>query len=261
MAEQRSPGDLPGADPRSGGDRRARPGRDLAVLLGVLASGTAVLVLGRRVVADLVGQQMAPWLLGRASGFTAYVLLLALVVTGLVLSHPAASRLGWPRPATRLRLHIALAVFTLAFTVLHVVVLATDPWAQVGWAGAVLPMASQYRPVPVTLGVLAAWSALVTGVSAALAGRLAARVWWPVHQAAAVALVLVWGHGVLAGADTKALLWFYLASGALVLALGLSRYTARTAAGQVQELVRAAPAAVPRRQESRPEGRQEVGRW
>lgn len=178
----------------------------------------------------------ALWVLARASGVTSYVLLLALVLTGLVLAHPWAVRLRRPRAATRLAVHVAVATFTLAFTVLHVVVIATDEWAQVGWRGAILPMASEYRPVPVTLGVLALWAGLVTGLTARLAGRFAARIWLPVHRGALVVFVLVWAHSVLAGTDTPALLTGYLVSGALVLAVALSRYAARTPTDRLGDL-------------------------
>ena len=91
--------------------------------------------------------------------------------------------------------------------------LATDRWAGVGWAGAALPLGASYRPVPVTLGVLGLWLGLLAGLSAALAGRLPRRAWWPLHKIAAVSLALVWTHGVLAGSDTPALLAMYVISG------------------------------------------------
>lgn len=209
---------------------RARAGSWLAPVGAVLAVGAAAVAsaLAGRVVLDAVrGVDAVPWVLARASGVTSYVLLVALVTTGLVLAHPWARHLRRPSAATRLVVHASLATFTLAFTVLHVVVLATDPWAQVGWAGALLPMASAYRPVPVTLGVLALWAGLLTGVTARWAGRVG-RVWLPVHRVALVVLALVWAHGVLAGSDTPALQGFYLATGAAVAALAVSRYGART---------------------------------
>ena len=57
-----------------------------------------------------------------------------------------------PSSAVRIRTHVSLSVFTLVFTVLHIVVLATDKYAGVGWWGAFVPMGSTYRPLPVTLG-------------------------------------------------------------------------------------------------------------
>lgn len=205
----------------------------------VLASTTGTCWLLWHVAASLRGVRTAPWDLGRAGGLTSYGLLVLLVTVGLLLSHPASPGLRRVAPLTRMRLHVTLAVFALAFTALHVVALATDPWAHVGWRGALLPMASQYRPVGVTLGVLAVWSGLVTGVTASLAGRALGRVWWPMHKVAALAFLLAWVHGVLAGSDSHALLVFYGASGGAVLALALSRYQARSAADLREELVTA----------------------
>jgi hypothetical protein len=185
------------------------------------------------------GKAPVAWVLGRASGVTSYVLLLTLVTTGLILSHPWSRGIRRPTAATRIGLHVSLATFTLAFTALHVVVLATDPWAQVGWRGALLPLASTYRPVPVTLGVIALWAGLITGITARLAGSIAARVWWPVHKVAIGALVLVWSHSVLAGTDVVALRGFYYATGFAVLGLAVTRYGARTPTDRVAELSRA----------------------
>lgn len=219
------------------------PTPSLAGVLGsilLVVAGAATVAFGVLLVRDtLVGQTKVPWLLGRASGVTSYVLLTCLVATGLVLSHPWARGLRRPSAATRIGLHVGLATFTLAFTVLHVVVLATDPWAQVGWRGALLPMAALYRPVPVTLGVIALWAGLITGVTAKLAGSIAARVWWPIHKVAAVSLALVWGHSVLAGSDILALRGFYLTTGLALIGLAVSRYGARTPQDRVAELTRA----------------------
>lgn len=195
-------------------------------LVGVLCLAATGWLLARAAASVAGSGSTLPWTLGRAAGLSAYALLLLLVCAGLLLAHPASRRLRWPTPVARIRLHISLAVFTLAFTVLHVVVLATDPWAHVGWAGALLPMASRYRPVGVTLGVLAVWSGLLTGLTAALAGRALGRVWWPVHKLAALAFLLVWVHGMTAGSDAQQLRGFYLATGAVVLVLALSRYHA-----------------------------------
>jgi hypothetical protein len=194
-------------------------------------------LIGRSVVA-VSGDRNGPWILGRAAGVTSYVLLTVLVGLGLVLSHPWRTRFARPSTATRIRLHVSLAVFTLAFVLLHVVVLAADSYAGVGVKGSLVPMAATYRPLPVTLGVLGVYAGLLAGATAALAGRIAARVWWPLHKVAAISFVLVWVHGLLSGSDSKLLLGLYLATGAAVLALTLSRYVARTPGDLVDDLAR-----------------------
>ena len=196
-----------------------------AVVLGTTFSLAATGVLGGTAISRVAGDKMAPWIIGRASGVCAYLLLVALVLLGLVLSHPARARLGGSTPA-RIRLHIALALFTFVFTALHVVVLATDRFAGVGWWGTLLPMRATYRPAAVTLGLIGMWTGLLAGLTAGLAGHLPRRAWWPLHKVAAVSLVLIWLHGVLAGGDTPALLGIYVATGLLVLGLGASRYVA-----------------------------------
>jgi hypothetical protein len=98
-------------------------------------------------------------------------------------------------------------------------------------------MASDFRPVSVTLGVVAGYSGLASGLTAALAGRWTALLWWPLHRVAAAALVLAWAHGMLAGSDTPALLPFYVASGVLVLGVGVTRYLAATPSDRVRALL------------------------
>jgi hypothetical protein len=221
-------------EPRRGG--RPLSAVLLALLVAASAGGSAWLV--GRAVLGVRGNREAPWILGRAAGVTTYLLLVALVALGLVLSHPWRTRIAWPSAATRIRVHVSLAVFTLAFLVLHVAVLATDSYAGVGWRGAFLPMAASYRPVAVTLGLVAAYAGLLAGLTAALAGRVAVRIWWPIHKAAALTLATVWLHAVLAGSDTEPLLPLYVGTGGLVIVLALSRYAARTPADRVEELTR-----------------------
>jgi hypothetical protein len=211
----------------------------LNATVGMLAAGASGWLVARGVLA-LSDQPMGPWLIARAGGLTSYLMLVALVCTGLVLSHPWRTRITRPTTASRLRIHAALASGTLVFTVLHIVALAVDVHAHVGWKGALLPLASDYRPVPVTLGVIGMYAGLVAGLTASMAGRLAARIWWPVHKAAAISLILVWGHSVLAGSDTPALLTLYVVSGVLVLALAVSRYVARTNTDRVAAVASAA---------------------
>jgi len=204
--------------------------RQLAISIGVaLTSAFCLLVIGWT-FASLLGQSAVPWVLGRATGLTSYALLVILVIFGLFLAHPWRTKVSWPSTSNRIRLHVSLAVFTLVFTVLHIVVLATDQYAGVGLKGALLPMASDYRPLPVTFGLLGLYAGLLAGFTAVFASGFARKVWWPIHKFAIVALILVWFHSVFAGSDSAAMLVFYIGSGLAVLAIAVSRYTAETPA-------------------------------
>src|SRR6185437_6510015 len=142
--------------------------RTIVGLAATLSAAVTGVLIGSA-IGVVEGHRMAPWMIARATGISAYLLLVLLVVLGLLLSHPSRTRIARPNPATRIRLHIVLAALTLALTIAHIVVLATDRFAGVGWRGASLPMQSAYRPAAVTLGVLGAWAGLV----------VAARRYWP----------------------------------------------------------------------------------
>jgi hypothetical protein len=210
--------------------------RLLALAVAVAASAGLTGFLIGRASQSVSGNRMAPWIVGRAAGITSYLLLVVLVLLGLALSHPWRARVHRPSSATRIRVHVALAVFTLAFTVLHIVVLATDRYAGVGWTGALWPMQASYRPVATTLGLIGVWSGLLAGLTAAFAGRFARRIWWPIHKVSSCSLVLVWLHGLYGGADSAALAMLYTITGGLVVLLALSRYVARTPGDLVAEL-------------------------
>ena len=75
--------------------------------------------------------------------------------------------------------------------------------------------------------MIGAWIGLLSGLSAAAAGRLPWRAWVPLHRVAAVSLILIWLHAVLAGTDAAALLWLYLATAVLVGFAAASRYLSR----------------------------------
>jgi hypothetical protein len=198
--------------------------------VALAASGGLTGLCAGLVFVKVRGDRMAPWILGRASGVVAYLLLTALVLLGITLSHPRRAGRGRGSPA-RMRAHVTLALVALAALVLHVVVLATDRYAGVGWPGALLPLRSDYRPVGVTCGVLGVWLGLLAGVSAGLAGHLPLRLWFPVHRVAGATFVLAVVHGVLAGSDRGALWVMYLATGVLAAGLAASRYGARRPAG------------------------------
>ena len=201
-------------------------GRGLGRFVVLMAGAGAVGTIAGWVVNRVSGDRMAPWILGRASGVCGYLMLVGLVLFGLSLSHPRRAQRG-RSATTRMRAHIVLALLTFGFIALHVISLATDAYAGVGWWGSVVPFGAQYRPLPVTLGVLGVWLGLLAGGSAALAGRLPRRAWWPLHKVAALTFLLVWLHAVFAGSDTTALLGLYAGTGLLLLGAVVDRYARR----------------------------------
>lgn len=208
----------------------SRPGRDVAgtaqgialavaaVLLPLAAGAGLALALG-----PTLHTKTFPWVTSRALGIAAYLTLTALVGAGLWFRHPwrVRSRLG--HAETALRVHATLGAATVGLVVAHLAFLATDPWAGVGWAGALVPGLSHYRHVGVALGVVSFYALVAIGLTARFAGSPGARNWRAVHRLALPAFALAWLHGVLSGADAASLRPMYVATGGIVAVLWASR--------------------------------------
>jgi len=176
----------------------------------------------------LVHDKMLPWILGRSLGVATYVALSAMVVLGLWLRHPWRERFRRPGPESILWAHVSLAACTIALLVGHLTSLALDRYAGVGWTGVFVPWGAQFKPTGVALGTLAFYLLLLVAGTAALAGSIGRAAWFPIHTASVVVFCMCLVHGVLAGSDSVALRWLYVASGAVVLVLQFTRWLAGT---------------------------------
>ncbi len=170
-----------------------------------------------------------PWITGRALGIAGYLSLTLLVAMGLWIRHP--TRLRWPvvHSETRLRIHASSATATIVLVAGHLVSLASDHYAGVGWVGAFVPGSSKYRTLGVSIGVVAMYFMVLLTVSARTAGRRGSRHWYWYHRVSLAVFVLVWFHGVLSGTDTAALRLLYVFSGVVIGLLAVSRYTSSLA--------------------------------
>ena len=195
-----------------------------ALVLTVLPFCAAGLLA--RAVAPTLGSRELSWLLGRCLGLAAFATLSLLVALGLLVRHPGARRWRVLHPELRLRLHAGLAAATLVLLAAHVSLLALDRYAGVGWRGALVPGASTYRPLAVSLGVLSLEALVVVVLTAATAGR-AGTLWFHVHRIAGLAYAAAFSHGVLAGTDTVRVRGVYLLSGLGLLALVAQRGACR----------------------------------
>ncbi len=161
--------------------------------------------------------ELRPWIAARALGVTAYLLLGLQVATGLLLSHPRNTA-TWRKTRQTFPWHELLTVFTFAFLVLHIVLMAIDPYAKVGWVGSLVPGLSGYRPPAVAIGTVAFYAMIFVAVTAKWTKLLPGGWWLKAHRFAAVTFLLTWVHGVLAGTDGGALTPLYLATGLPILA-------------------------------------------
>ena len=141
------------------------------------------------------------WLLARASGLTAYVLLACSVLAGLVVkSRPFGRAL---KTAAVADVHRFLALLALGMLALHGGALTLDRTIHLSPVALFAPGASPYRPLPVALGVVACELAALIVVSFSVRRRIGLRNWRRLHWLTYLVFVAATVHGIAAGTDSS----------------------------------------------------------
>ena len=151
---------------------------------------------------------MLIWYLARGAGIAAFAMLSVATGAGaLATRRPAGvGRRGIEARVIVQYVHRAAALGGLLLLVVHVSMLLADPSARVGVTGALLPFASGYRPLAVTLGLLAMYLLIAVAVSGLLRSRFArsaraARLWRGIHLASYSAWAMAAWHFLATGTD------------------------------------------------------------
>jgi len=140
------------------------------------------------------------WILARATGLTAYALLTASVLAGLVVKTRPFGRALKASSATDT--HRFLSLLALAAVSLHGLTLMLDTTVRIGPAALLVPGLSPYRPVWTGLGVVAAELATLIVVSFPLRKKIGVRAWRRLHWATYAVFAAATAHGLAAGTDT-----------------------------------------------------------
>jgi DMSO/TMAO reductase YedYZ heme-binding membrane subunit len=140
------------------------------------------------------------WILARATGLAAYVLLTASVLAGLVVkSRPFGQAL---RPATAVDLHRTLALLAVGAVGGHIAALLADHAVEIGVLDVLVPGLAPYRPLATGLGVAAAELMVLVYASFSLRRRIGQKNWRRLHWATYGLFALAAAHGVLTGSDS-----------------------------------------------------------
>lgn len=139
------------------------------------------------------------WYLARAGGLVAWALLSSTVVWGLLLRSGLLGRwVPWEWTAT---VHRFLGMLSVLFVGLHLTGLLLDTTVHFGLGDLLVPLASDWRPVPVALGVTAGYLLLAVVGTSVLTPWLPRRWWKRVHL---TSYLLFWSatvHLLTAGTD------------------------------------------------------------
>ena len=140
------------------------------------------------------------WYLARSAGMRGAVLMVGALVLGVLAATRALKEID--RPAWLVALHRWFSVLTAIAVVTHLVALVADSYVHFGLAELLVPGTSSWRPLAVSLGVIALYLFVVVHVSSLAMKRLP-KVWWRrLHMLSYLSVWTALMHAGTAGTDT-----------------------------------------------------------
>lgn len=163
------------------------------------------------------------WYLTRASGFVAYLLLFASLVLGLSMTGNLSGRSY--RRSQVYDLHRFLSLFTLGFTVFHILIVLPDRYIGFSLVELLVPFASPYRPEFMALGILSLMLMAIAVGSFYARELFGYRMWRVLHYVTFAVFISAAAHGIGAGTDsgTAWAPYIYAATGLAVFNLTVYR--------------------------------------
>jgi sulfoxide reductase heme-binding subunit YedZ len=163
------------------------------------------------------------WILLRAAGVGAYVMLFMAVAWGLVATTAVVTK-RVSKPAANM-FHQFVATTGLVLLGVHMAILLIDAYMPFHILDLLVPMRSTFRPVAITAGVLAMYAMVAVMVSSWVRKKLSTKVWRSIHLLAVPAFTLALAHGVFSGTDTQRWWMFgmYALTGLIVVFLVIVR--------------------------------------
>ena len=144
---------------------------------------------------------MTNWILLRAAGIGAYVMLFLSVAWGLLATTSIVTK-RVSKPSSTL-FHQFTATVGVILLAVHMVLLVVDKWMPFAPLDVLVPQHSTFRPLAITAGVLAMYGMVIVLVTSWLRKPIGTKVWRAIHLLAVPAFTLALAHGVFSGTDTE----------------------------------------------------------
>ena len=166
---------------------------------------------------------MTTWVILRAAGIGAYVMVFLSVAWGLISTTGALGRRISKASATTI--HQFVATCGLFLLAIHLEGLLVDSFMPFGVKDVLIPGVSTYRPVATAFGVIAMYATVFVIVTSWMRKKIGTKWWRRSHLLAVPMFVLSMVHGVFSGSDTTRpwMWWTYVATGAFVVFLVVLR--------------------------------------
>jgi len=141
------------------------------------------------------------WLLSRASGSVALLLVTVSVLIGLLMASGLLRRPGLKRSLVATHEHLAL--IALVAIAVHGISLLGDRTLHPGPIGVLVPLEISYRPAYTALGILSGYLTAALALSFYARRRIGGGRWRRLHRYTVLAYVLGVAHALGAGSDTS----------------------------------------------------------
>lgn len=158
----------------------------------------------------------------RGSGIAAFALLTASTAWGLLVSSKLLTRIVKAKPLTWF--HESLGIGALLATVIHITVLSVHDYLDFTWAEILVPGKSDWRALPVALGIMAFYCLTIVVVSFYVKKWIGQKMWRTIHFISIGVFVSALAHGITAGTDTKSPMMIGIYAGSLLVVSVLLAY-------------------------------------
>jgi sulfoxide reductase heme-binding subunit YedZ len=182
------------------------------------------------------------WLLSRASGTVALLLVTVSVLIGLLMASGMLKKPGLKR--SLMASHEHLALIALVAIAVHGIALLGDRTINPGPIGVLVPMQIAYRPVYTSLGIISGYLTAALALSFYVRKRIGGGRWRRIHRYTVLAYILGVAHALGGGSDTgiTAVRFAVLASVLPAAFLFLARNRPRPARAVARPKLEAVPA-------------------
>jgi len=160
------------------------------------------------------------WIVIRAAGFVAYLLLALSAIWGLVVSTDMLGRSASKKTLTFM--HESLAVGSLLATAVHMLFLYLDEFVEFGPKDLFVPGVSEWEPLSVAFGVVAFYGLVLITVSFYVRRFIGQKAWRFIHFGSFGVFVGAATHGIMAGTDTATPVGIGIYAGSIVIIVALA---------------------------------------
>jgi predicted ferric reductase len=166
---------------------------------------------------------MTTWVILRAAGIGAFVMVFLSVVWGLTATTGVLGKTV--SRATATTVHQFISTCGLFLLAIHLGGLLLDTYTPFSVGDVTIPLATTYQPVAVAFGIVSMYTLVFVVVASWMRKRIGTTWWRRTHVLAVPVFAMSLVHGIFAGTDTTRapMWWTYVGTGLIVVFLVLVR--------------------------------------